>query len=261
LLLLPIAGPGCIGDPADVPSRWPPNDFELNVEEFCTDAHGMRVARSFLVLADGTAVYRLAPDALVDPQEEFVLPVFRVVSCYRLLPETTVLRILSRKLYTEGFDALEPVQGDQRVTGGTSFKITCRSFDQTKVVAASGMIHGPLVRVMRAINAFLPPGEQFAPAGLTGDREPALLRGVPVPKDDLAGALAFTQSLAALHQEEAALWLDAFALACRKGDRTLALQLLEQWELARGETSREQQLFPEQGLRLSRAQLQRVLPK
>lgn len=257
-MLLPIAIASCINDPIDVPSHWPPNDFELNVEEFCTDASGLRVARSFLVLADGTVLYRVAPDAVVDPKSEFALPVFRVLSCYRLLPVTT--RILSRKLTTEGFDTLDPVQGDQRVTGGTSFKISYRGFDDTKIVAASGMIHGALVRVMRAINAFLPPGEQFAPAGLTGDREPALLRGVPAPKDDLPGALAFTATFATQHPDLAALRLDAFALACRQGDRLLALQQLDQWELARGDVGKEQQLFPEQGRRLSRQQLERVLP-
>lgn len=256
-VLLPILHGGCINDPADAPSLWPPNDFELVVEEFITEASGLRVARSFLVAADGTALYRIAPRALIDPAGEFVLPVYRVVSCYRLVPETT--RLLSRKLETEGFTRLDPVQGDQRVTGGTSYRVSSRGFGVTTTVAASGMIHGDLVRVMREINTFLPPGEQFAPPGLNGEHLPSRLRGVPAPRDDLPGALEFMRGFAAERPQQPELWLDAYALACRAGERELALQLLDAWERARGEPAHEQQLFPE-GARLERAQLERVLP-
>lgn len=257
-LWVAMAVPGCIGDPANVPSQWPPADFELLVEEVGTPAEGLRALRSFMVLADGTAVYRLAPEGLAVPGTDIVLPVFRVISSYRMLRETT--RILSRELTLEGIAQLGEVGAGRGGDAGAVLRIRYRGFGDDRLVGASGMIHGALVRVLRSINAFLPAGEQFVLPGMTGERAPTLLRGVPPLRDDLAGALAFTEHLAAQYPDIDSLPLDAYALACKQGDRTLALQLLERWERAAGGSKRPPQLLPGRSLAARRAELELFLP-
>ncbi|MEY3160388.1 MAG: hypothetical protein RIT25_379, partial [Planctomycetota bacterium] len=57
-------------------------------------------ARSFLVLADGTALYREATQLRFDPDGTLALPVFASACCYRLVPDS--VRLLSRKLHKAG---------------------------------------------------------------------------------------------------------------------------------------------------------------
>jgi hypothetical protein len=60
-----------------------------------------------------------------------------------------------------------------------------------------------------------------------------VLRGVPQPRRDLEGARSALRDQLAERHDDATLLINAFALACRAGDRPAAEQLLERWVAAR----------------------------
>jgi len=221
---------GCAADPAPVASEWPPADFRLVVEELQESVGDVQVRRRFAVGADGVCVYGRASSQVVDPQTATSLPVFSSLCAYRLLADNT--RLLARKLHRRGVLKLESVQGDQRATGGVSMRLFYRAFGCVKTVTSSGQIHGAMAQILTIVNAYLPTGELFRVAGMSGDPEPSTLRGVPDPVDDAVGALGCYRELLQERPDDEELLLGAFALACRTGDRGIAFDLLQRWNVA-----------------------------
>lgn len=216
----------CVTKGGDEATRWPPPDFRLAVEEY-RPFEGERIApaRSFVVLADGTALYREAAHLRFDPDGTLALPVFASACCYRLVPDS--VRLLSRKLHKAGAldlaGQVEPRSGDRVLNFGL------RSGGKQVQVTAFGQVRGSLARQVRIANSYMPERCEFVPAGMGGDPEQNRLRGVPAPVESLDGSLAFHLELLERFPKDAMLLLDAFVLACAKGDRELARSLLRRW--------------------------------
>lgn len=235
---------------------WPPRDFRLTVEEF-RPFEGERIepARSFLVFADGTALYREAAHLRFDPEGTLALPVFTSACCYRLVPDS--VRLLSRKLHKAGAldlaGQVEPRSGDRVLQFGL------RSGGKQVQVTAFGQVRGSLARQVRIANSYMPERCEFVPAGMGGDPEENRLRGVPGPVESLDGSLAFHLELLERFPEDAMLLRDTFVLACAKGDRELARSLLRRW-LDLGEGAPRVGPFDDDNRPPTAAQLERLIP-
>jgi len=221
----------CQSGLAPVPSEWPPDDFELVLEELRESHAGAVVARRFSVSGDGLCVYAEAAETIGDRRLGVELPVFAKVCAYRLLQVST--RLLARQLYKRGVLELDQAQGDQRATDQRSIRLSYRAFGNERLVVAAGQIHGAMVRILHVVNAYLPPGDshRFRLPGMAGDPEPEQLSFEDWlrPVDDAAGALVCHLQLLDLHPDDPELLLSAFALACWERDRTRARRLLGRW--------------------------------
>jgi len=208
-------------------TQWPPADFRLGMEEY-RPFEGERVApgRSFLVFADGTALYREATQLRFDPEGTLALPVFSNACCYRLVPDS--VRLLSRKLHKAGAMELGTLAETQ--SGDRVLHFGLRSQGKQVQVTAFGQVRGALARQVRIANSYMPENSGFAPAGMGGETEENRLVGVPAPVESLEGSLAFHLDLLARFPKDAVLVLDTFVLACAKGDRELARSLLRRWQ-------------------------------
>lgn len=217
----------CATRERDAVLKWPPADFRLAVDEYqLFEGDRLAPARSFVVLADGTALYREATQLRFDPEGTVALPVYASTCCYRLVPDS--IRLLSRKLHKAG--ALElGGQIDSR-EGERVLNFGLRSGGRQVMVAAHGQVGGALARQVRIANSYMPGGREFLPAGMGGDPEKNRLSGVPGPVESLEGSLAFHLELLERFPGDAMLLLDSFVLACAKGDRDLARQLLRRWQ-------------------------------
>lgn len=257
--LLALLLPGCLSDPSDHPTVWPPDDFHLEVESGRYTQQASQVLQRFQVWSDGLALYREADDSVRDPAGEVSLPVFRRICAWRMLPEST--RSLARKLYRRGVLDLHSIQGDQRQRAeGLALVLRYRAFGRGKNVVARGQIHGPMVRVLHVVNSYLPEGVEFDLPGMVGDREPQRLTDVPPPTDDLEGSLELHRELLERFSEDPELTLDAFALACRAGRRDVAEQLMTRYLELTEPARRQGEMFPEGGEGLTAERLRRLLP-
>ncbi len=227
LAVAALAPAACVGDAAQVASEWPPPDFCVQLEEL-READGASVAiRRFVVTADGICCYGRSTSPLVDPATQTKIPVFGTVCAYRLKGECT--RSLARRLDRSGVLKLDTDQGDRVATQGRSLRLSYRAFAAERVIQARGQIHGALVQVLGALNAYVPPGEAFDLPGMGDDAEPANLIGVPAPVDSVPGALQFFEQQLHRRPRDTDLILDTFALACAAGERAKAEVLLARW--------------------------------
>ena len=86
-----------------------------------------------------------------------------------------------------------------------------------------------------------------------------MLRGVPAPRADAAGALAALQAQLAKTPEDTGMLLEAFALAVHLGHRQAAAELLQRWKAA---TEGDQvRAFQDAEPKLTPAILERMLPR
>lgn len=225
-LLGALALASCATKGREDAAAWPPPDFRLAVEEY-RPFEGDRIApaRSFVVLADGTALYREAAQLRFDPEGTLALPVFASACCYRLVPDS--VRLLSRKLHKAG--ALDLASQVEARSGDRVLAFGLRSGGRQVQVTAFGQVRGALARQVRIANSYMPERREFLPAGMGGDPEENRLRGVPAPVESLEGSLAFHLELLERFPKDAMLVLDAFVLACAKGDRDLASSLLRRF--------------------------------
>jgi hypothetical protein len=229
--VLTALGSGCIAERPQVPSIWPPPDFQLVVEEL-SDATGQQlVHRRFSVTADGICVYAIADaEPLVDQETGTRLPVFSTMCVYRLLDVSA--RLLARKLHKAGVLDLEGSQLEPDAGQGVAVRLSYRAFDNTRVIVAAGQMHGVTARLLRIVNAHLPAGEKFAlPGQSAADTPQSTLIDVPTPVADVRGALDCHFELLE-RRREPVLLLDAFALACRAADREAAADLLQRYAAA-----------------------------
>ncbi|MEO6593602.1 MAG: hypothetical protein ABIP94_02490 [Planctomycetota bacterium] len=237
---------------------WPPDDFELIIEEIHVDDGAARVVRRFRAGSDGVVAYATSSSSVVDAESATLLPVFDRLAVYQLVP--TSIRALARRLDQAGIADLERVQGERSATDGPSLAVVWHAFGRRQVITARGRVHGAMAEILAVVAAHLPPGETF---GLPGEAERPVvpvLRGVPVPVSDAIGALRAHQDLLALHPDDRALMLDAFALACQLARRDTAEGLLRRWTEATADQRRQQEMFPEGEPRLTPEVLQRLLP-
>jgi hypothetical protein len=94
---------------------------------------------------------------------------------------------------------------------------------------------------------------------MTGDPEPENLADVPAPVTAVAGALSWHEERLRERGDDPALLLDAFALACRLGDRARSEQLMARWEAASAASATKDAPFGDVP-RLQPEMLRRMLP-
>ena len=256
-VVIGIAAAGCVGSERP-PSIWPPEDFLLVVEEVRQDGDAMHVLRQLRVDDRGVVVYGTSAEPLVDLQSGVSLPVFDRLSVYRLEP--TSARSLARSLARLGIaDWTPPARAGD---GPLGLSISWRAFGGQHALGSVGRPRGRLAEILALVASYLPPGESFDAAL----RRPVVpvLRGVPQPRRDLEGARSALGDQLAERPDDATLLINAFALACRAGDRTAAERLLERWVAARlAEVGAEVDAFaddPEDAPARQAEVLRRLLP-
>lgn len=239
------------------PSIWPPPDFELTVEEFRGDRGAPRVVRRVQFVADGLVVYACADRVLRDDETQLELPLFDRLCVYRLVP--TCVRALARRLHRLGITELDRQQGEASSPDTSGLGLTWQAFGVQKVLVARGRTHGPMAEILQVVMEHLPDGEVFVDA-LRQDRPVvSVLRGVPEPRRDAAGALGALVELAVERPGDAELVLHAFALACDRGQREVAAGLLEQWRRLMA-AAPAAEAFADETTNVTVAALQRLLP-
>lgn len=221
-----LAAVSCIGGGLS-PSVWPPPNFVLVVDELQRDGDQLHVMRRLHVDASGVVIYGTSSQPLVDEASGASLPVLDRMSIYRLEPKS--VRALARKL--DRYDIGELVVPTLAAggSGGPDLSLSWQAFDQKRVLSSSGRLRGRVGEIMALIAAHLPPGEAFD-SEMNRPVVP-VLRGVPEPVTDAEGALRALRAQLEARPEDDVLLLDAFALACRLGERELASELLQRWQV------------------------------
>lgn len=255
--LLVWSAAGCASN-ALPDSIWPPADFELAIEEVRVDNGTAQVVRRFRAQADGVVTYATSQRAVVDPASGTALPVFDRLSIYRLVP--TSIRALARRIDRCGILELDVVQGERGKVDGPGLKLTWQAFGRRQEITARGRVHGGMAQVLTIVIEHLPDGETFDLPELAQRPVVPVLRGVPAPRLDAAGALGAWRELLVDRPADRALLLDAFALACDLGRRSAAEELLAQWVRVTAAERRQQEPSPEPDPRLTAAVLERLLP-
>lgn len=217
---------GCVGGGL-APTVWPPANFSLVVDETSSANARLDVVRRLYVDASGVVVYGTSSEPLVDAQTGASLPVFDRLCIYRLEPKS--VRALARKIDRLGIGELlieAPAEGGE----GAGLAIAWRAFDEQRLLTTVGRVRGDVAEILGVVAAHLPPGEAFD----TQLKRPVVpvLRGVPEPGAGAAAALEAYREQLDERPEDPVLLLDAFALACRRGDREGAEQLLGRWREA-----------------------------
>jgi hypothetical protein len=224
---------GCVGDEL-APSVWPPADFECVVEEISFTDGRVDVVRRVRFTADGIVVYGTSSDPLTctvtGAPAVVSLPVFDRLCIYELVP--TCVRAFARRIDRLGILELGDLAGDIETASPTSLSVRWRAMGQQKSLLVRGRVHGPIAEILRVVTAHLPPGETFGLAGLAERPPAAVLRGVPEPRLDAAGAMAAYTAVLTGRPRDPELLLEGFALACRSGSRRAAADWLAAWTQA-----------------------------
>jgi hypothetical protein len=251
-----LAAGACVSDDLP-PSIWPPADFRLVVEQRDVAGGTVHVTRRLVVGPDGVATYGVSSAPLVDPASGLSLPVFDRLAIYALVP--ICLRALARRL--------DPLVEQAAVDEGSAtaslaadggYHLTWRAFGRSFVLAVPKRVRGLQAEIMTVVSAHLPPDESFDVA--LNRPVVGVLRGVPPPRTDAAGALGAYDELLADGAVADDLLLDAFALACRLGRRDAAERWLARWSEATADDRAEVSPFAEQQTRLEPEQLVAFLP-
>jgi len=246
----------CVSDDLP-PSIWPPADFRLVVEQRDVAGGAVHVTRRLVVGPDGVVTYGVSSAPLVDPVTGLSLPVFDRLAIYALVP--ICLRALARRL--------DPLVEQAAVDEGSAtaslaadggYHLTWRAFRRSFVLAVPKRVRGIQAEIMTVVSAHLPLDESFDVA--LNRPVVGVLRGVPQPRADAAGALGAYEDLLADGAVADDLLLDAFALACRLGQRDAAERWLARWAEATAVARAGVSPFAEQGTRLEPEQLAAFLP-
>lgn len=248
---------GCGSTAPQGETVWPPADFVLEVEWSSGGPPAKAETKRFSVDASGMCVFAKSASPVVDPVSKASLPVFDVMCAYRMRPECT--RLLARKLHLRGIATLEPQQGAIDDLDAPAIRLRHGAFGPARMYSAVGQAHGTFVRVLHVVNSFLPPSESFWLPGMAGDSEPEHLADVPAPVAGAAAALAWHEERLSLVGDRSGPLLEAYALACRLGDRARSQQLLARWESNVYVAATETAPFGD-GPRLLPEMLRRMLP-
>ena len=256
LVILALCATSCVGSEL-APSVWPPEDFSLVVDELREAGGGARVIRRLSVEADGVVIYGTSSQPLLDDEAGASLPVFERLCIYRLEPAS--VRSLARGLGRFGSGSLAASPSSARE--GVSISVSWRAFDERRSLTSAGRLRGAMGDVVALVASYLPPGEAFD-TRMTRPVVP-VLRGVPAPSVDAPGALAALRERLAQRPDDPGLLLDAFALACRLGDRLEAAGLLRRWRGAAAERASAPEAGADVGAELDRqaAAFGRMLPR
>ena len=243
----------------DLPeSMWPPSNFELRVEEMRVDEDGAKIVRRFRALADGLVAYATSTESILDAETKTRLPVFDRMCAYRLVP--TSIRALARRIHRAGVLDLDPRQGERGAASDAWLVLSWRAMDRDTAITATGRVHGTMADILSIVMAHMPDGESFDLPGLADRPVVPVLRGVPLPRADAAGAFAAHETLLLQAPRDRTLLEDAFALACRLDRRDEANALFDTWVAVTAEDRRRQELFPEGEAHLTPEVLRRLVP-
>ena len=253
LCLLPGLG-GCFAA-RDRHSAWPPEDFYLEIEaDGSKTADGIFTRQKVQIWRDGLVVYQEADrPALISSVENAPgLPVFKSLCAYRLAEPS--VRMLSRLLYQSSIQDIPVTVGD--MGGGTGpwlrmlYESRSRPPDgsadsdpdpappagEPQEITVHLRIFGPMNRVLRIVNSFLPKGHGFTMPGMVGMEEPLHAVEVPPVTTSVEGSLRYHVELLKmarfsgpavtkdprLQLRRNQLQRDTFALACLHGDIAVA---------------------------------------
>ncbi len=248
---------GCGSTAPQGETVWPPQDFVLEVEWSSGGPPAQAQTKRFTVDASGVCVYSKSASPVIDPVSRAALPVFETMCAYRMRLECT--RLLARKLHLRGIATLEPQQGAVDDVDAPAIRLRHGAFGPPRIYTAVGQAHGTFVRVLHVVNSFLPSSESFWLPGMAGDSEPEHLADVPAPLAGAGAALAWHEERLALVGDRTGPLLEAFALACRVGDRARSEQLLSRWEASVYVAASQTAPFGD-GPRLQPEMLRRMLP-
>jgi hypothetical protein len=240
-------------------SIWPPPDFLLRFEELRAVDTTQQVVRRFWVRADGLVVYATSSAWIEDGESSTRLPIYDRLAVYRLVPECT--RALARRLDRYGLLELDELQGERGAAEDFGVALHWHAFGVTKKLESRGPVHGAMADILATIAAHFPDGESIGIPGVAERGVANVLRGVPTPQVDAAGALAAFQGQLAETPDDVGMLLDAFTLASHLGRRDLAMELLQQWK-AVTQDERRMRAFQDDGEpKLTPAILERMLPR
>lgn len=217
-------------------TAWPPADFYLEVEAVRSGTDVAPRWQRLQAWADGTVLFRVADEALADPDNGLVTPVYATACAYVLHPDA--IRLLARKaarrcgLQSDARPLLPAQIGDppavtaERLREWDQVRFLCRAQMKERVGSITEQTFASIAGVLQVVNQYVPPGGEFALAGMTLDPGDNVLLDVPQPRHDAAGALDCHRQLLERFPGDLDLVRDAFALACRLGDGAAARELL-----------------------------------
>ena len=217
---------GCLRN-LNAPSRWPPDDFRLDVRAYELRDGVPIASQSMLVFSEGLVLFRKASGEIGLGDGVPPLPVFDTVCVYQLQPPS--LRSLSRSLDRSGALRLEPVNASDSTTSTAphGLVIGYRLFGNSGEIGTDTTAPGALDRVVRLLNGYAPQSSPFRYPGLGSSVDTRYLEEVPEPSRSPLDSLAIHAEFARRHPEDTGLWLDLFALSISIGDRESATDALE----------------------------------
>lgn len=201
-------------------SKWPPDDFELDVQYSVVTGDRQQIRKSAKIFADGLVVYREADTSLRTTHGDLELPVFQRICAYRM--HWRSIRDLSRMLHREGVQELDKL-GHPPPSGEEAHVIRFRlTYHVNHVNAlAQDEVVGLMNRVLRLVNSFLPADGLTLPR-MAGKPDEHHLQDVPPIEDSIPGALAFHKKWLSDEPKNTVVLRDTFSLACSA----------EEWDLA-----------------------------
>ncbi|MDA0372810.1 MAG: hypothetical protein O2865_03410 [Planctomycetota bacterium] len=199
-------------------SQWPPEDFRIRAETCGEDG---AVYRSFLVFADGLAIYRESDRTVVDGS----IPVFSTVAVYRLDPRTT--RTLCREL--DRADVFAPTRPEDlnRPSVGATASVAWWARGSSGFVSRQQLDRGPLERALRVCDAYLPEARTLSDGESAGVRR---VDEVPGPLEDLRGALAAHAEVVRQRSVDADFLREVFAIALELREFAIAEAAIDEIE-------------------------------
>ncbi|MEY2982633.1 MAG: hypothetical protein ACO4CT_03820 [Planctomycetota bacterium] len=217
-LVLAALGLGSCRSNGRPASQWPPEDFRIRAE-VCGDDGA--VDRSFMVFADGLAMYREASGVVVAES----IPVFSTVAVYRLDPRTT--RTLCREL--DRADLFAPTRPAEvnRPAVGASASVAWWARGSSGFVSRHQLDRGPLEQALRVCDAYLPLARTLSGEEAGGGRR---VDEVPEPLSDLRGALAAHAEVLRQRPVDADFLREVFAIALQLREFAIAEAAIDEIE-------------------------------
>jgi hypothetical protein len=217
---------GCLRN-LNAPSRWPPEDFRLEVRAYDLKDGVPVPSQSMRVFSEGLVLFRKASGAIGSRSGVPPLAVFDTVCVYQL--QTPSLRSLSRAIDRSGVLRLEPVNASDSTvsSAATGLVIRYRLFGNEGEISTDTTTPGALDRVVRLLNGYAPESTPFRYSGLGSPIDTRSLEEVPEPRKSPLDSLAIHAEFASRHPDDTGLWLDLFALAVSTGNRDQAKNALE----------------------------------
>ena len=191
-----------------MPSRWPPDDFRVEVVTVDQTSDGLVPRQAFYVFADGVTVYAESTRLLASTRTNIPLPVFDRVAAYQM--QRPSLRALCRDFERAGLFESQPE--NEPTPAGSARRIRIQwqadglSYGISGTVGGSGIMD----RAVRILDAFLPPGKSLSGSS-TSSRTKRNLDEVPSPVQSPLDALAILQRVAV---RESSSWRQCFHLFC-----------------------------------------------